>query len=81
MVYGALDLINNYEKKDPFCLFLPLSYPHPPYCVEEPWYSLIDRNKIPGRYEYTNGKINRVCLKEFLMDKKCKTGLKNSGEN
>jgi len=70
MVYGALDFINNYEKKDPFCLFLPLSYPHPPYSVEEPWYSLIDRNKIPRRYEYTNWKDKPSLLKGILDGQK-----------
>ena len=54
MVYGALDFIENFKKNQSFCLFLPLGYPHPPYCVEDPWYSSIDRNKIPDRYEYKN---------------------------
>ena len=36
MVYGALDFIEDYKNEKPFCLFLPLGYPHPPYCVEEP---------------------------------------------
>lgn len=48
-VLGALDLIYNYEGDKPLCIYLPLTYPHPPYCVEEPWYSLIDRDKLPRR--------------------------------
>ena len=36
------------ERKDnePFFLYLTISYPHPPYACEEPWYSSIDRNLI-----------------------------------
>ncbi|MFW5893747.1 MAG: sulfatase-like hydrolase/transferase [Verrucomicrobiota bacterium] len=48
-VLGAIEVIRNYEGDQPLCIFLPLTYPHPPYAVEEPWYSLIDRNKLPPR--------------------------------
>jgi arylsulfatase A-like enzyme len=30
----------------PFCLFLPLRFAHPPYVVEEPWFSLHDRGAV-----------------------------------
>ncbi len=33
---GAIELINNYEGDQPLCIYLPLTYPHPPYAVEEP---------------------------------------------
>lgn len=33
----------------PFFLYCTLSYPHPPYGCEEPWYSLIDRGRLPPR--------------------------------
>ncbi len=49
MVYGALDFIRNYDDDAPMCIFLPIGYPHPPYCVEDPWYSAIDRRTIPKR--------------------------------
>ncbi len=49
MILGARDLIRNYQGEKPLCIFLPIHYPHPPYCVEEPWYSLTDRNKVPDR--------------------------------
>ncbi len=39
----------------PFCLYLPLSCPHPPYAVEEPYYSLIDRSKLPERIPTPEG--------------------------
>ena len=49
MVDGALDLIRNAPADQPLCIYLPLSYPHPPYGVEDPWYSQIDRDLIPSR--------------------------------
>ena len=51
-VLGALDFIRNYDGDQPLCIYLPLTYPHPPYCVEEPWYSLTDRAAIPRRAQY-----------------------------
>jgi arylsulfatase A-like enzyme len=48
-VMGAVDFIKNYDGEKPLCIYLPLTYPHPPYAVEEPWYGAIDRNLLPGR--------------------------------
>lgn len=48
-VMGALDFIRHYDGEQPFCVFLPLSYPHPPYSCEEPYYSMIDRAAIPDQ--------------------------------
>jgi arylsulfatase A-like enzyme len=45
-VLDAIDLIRNYDGDQPLCIYLPLLYPHPPYGVEEPYYSLIDRSKV-----------------------------------
>lgn len=33
----------------PLCLFLGLTYPHPPYMAEEPYYSAARRDRIPAR--------------------------------
>jgi len=49
MVLGAIDKIKNYDGDKPLCIYLPIQYPHPPYCVEEPWYSMTDRNALPPR--------------------------------
>ncbi|MBN1250218.1 MAG: sulfatase-like hydrolase/transferase, partial [Anaerolineae bacterium] len=48
-VLGAIEFIKNAPQDQPLCIYLPLTYPHPPYGVEEPWYSLIDREKLPPR--------------------------------
>ena len=52
MVRGAIDFLGRYDGDQPLCLFLPLGYPHPPYCVEEPWYSVTNRDDIPDRHTY-----------------------------
>ena len=54
MVNGAMDFLRSYDGEQPLCLFLPIGYPHPPYCVEEPWYSLTDRDAIPDQFQYDN---------------------------
>lgn len=33
--------------REPFCLYLSLTAPHPPYAVEEPFFSRIDRSLVP----------------------------------
>lgn len=48
-VEAAIDFIKNRPKNKPFVIYLPLLYPHPPYGVEDPWFSLIDRKKLPAR--------------------------------
>lgn len=48
-VLGAVEYIKNAPEDKPFCLYLPLTYPHPPYAVEDPWHSMIDRGRMPPR--------------------------------
>jgi arylsulfatase A-like enzyme len=49
-VFGAIDQIHAHRNSDaPLCLYLPLTYPHPPYGVEEPYFSAIDRNALAPR--------------------------------
>ena len=48
-VLGARDFILDYDGDQPLFINLALAYPHPPYGVEEPWHSQIDRSRIPAR--------------------------------
>lgn len=48
-VLEAVDLIRAWDDERPFCLFLALEMPHPDYGVEDPWFSAIDRRKLPSR--------------------------------
>ncbi len=51
-VLGAIDLIKNPPPASagrPLCIYLPLGCPHPPYAVEDPYYSQIDPAALPPR--------------------------------
>jgi arylsulfatase A-like enzyme len=48
-IEGAIDLIRHPPADRPLCIYLPLTYPHPPYAVEEPWFGMIDRSRLPPR--------------------------------
>ncbi|MBN2154318.1 MAG: sulfatase-like hydrolase/transferase, partial [Candidatus Lokiarchaeota archaeon] len=50
-VLGAVDFIKNWDPSGgrPLCIYLPLVFPHPEYRVEEPFFSMIDRSKVPPR--------------------------------
>lgn len=49
VVLAAADLIRSHQGDQPLCLFLALHNPHPPYGVEDPWFSAIDRASLPPR--------------------------------
>ena len=63
MVYGAIDFLNAYDGDQPLCVFLPIGFPHPPYCVEEPWYSMTDRASLPERWQYEDWSDKPALLK------------------
>lgn len=48
-IFGAIEQIKNAPEDKPLCIYLPILYPHPPYAVEDPWYSMIDKSKLPNR--------------------------------
>jgi arylsulfatase A-like enzyme len=48
-VDAAIRDLKGMPEDKPFCMFLGLMFPHPEYGVEEPYYSAIDRSKIPPR--------------------------------
>ena len=48
-VDSAIERLKNPVDDRPLCIFLGLFYPHVPYNIEEPYYSMIDRNKLPKR--------------------------------
>lgn len=54
-VQGAIDFLQDAPKDKPFCIFLSLSHPHCPYAIEDPWFSMIDRRKLPKRVPTPDG--------------------------
>ncbi len=45
-IESALNFLDE-DHEQPFCVYLPLSFAHPPYVAEEPWFSLHDRAAMP----------------------------------
>lgn len=45
-IQSALQFLDE-DHEQPFCVYLPLSFVHPPYRVEEPFFSMHDLNSIP----------------------------------
>lgn len=48
-VDACIERIKNKVDDRPLCMFVGLMYPHTPYAIEEPYYSMIDRKKLPPR--------------------------------
>jgi arylsulfatase A-like enzyme len=67
-VHAAMDFIRDYRGEQPFCLYLPLQYPHPPYAVEEPYFSCIDRQKLPPRIPGIDDPA-KPCLLKGIRDR------------
>jgi arylsulfatase A-like enzyme len=76
-VQGAIDLIRRYGRGQgpaaqagkPLCLYLPLTYPHPPYAVEDPWYSMIDRTQLPPRLPTPDGWRGKPSLLKGIWER------------
>ncbi len=45
-VHAAIDFLRS-KPTEPFCLFLPLTFPHCPYSAPQPWHDLIDPDDLP----------------------------------
>lgn len=76
-VNAALNYLEERSKKPggkPFFVYCTLMFPHPPYGCEEPWYSLIDRTKLPPRrpeVEKLEGKseiLRQIRAKQAMND-------------
>ena len=68
-VRGAIDLIENAPPDQPLCIYLPLTYPHPPYAVEEPWFSMIDREQLPARVPTPEGWVGKPSLLKGIHER------------
>lgn len=45
-VHAAIEFLRT-KPTEPFCLFLPLTFPHCPYSAPQPWHDLIDPADLP----------------------------------
>lgn len=62
----------------PFFLYVTLIFPHPPYTCEDPWYSMIDRSKIPPRRPSALGLPGKPSMLREIAEKQ---GLHDWGED
>lgn len=69
MVLGAIDAIRNHTGDQPLCIYLPLSYPHPPYGVEEPYFSMIHRAALPPRAPTPEGWRDKPALLKGIWER------------
>jgi arylsulfatase A-like enzyme len=67
-VTGAVDLIREAPDGQPLCIYLPLIFPHLPYCVEEPWFSQIDRSKLTPRIPTPTDWSGRPSIEKGLVE-------------
>lgn len=66
-VDAAIDRIKNKPKDKPLCVFLGLVNPHPPYQVEEPYFSAIDRSKLKTRVT-SDGDEGKPLIEEKIRE-------------
>jgi len=70
VVDAAINRLLNPVDEKPMCMFLGLSFPHTPYAVEEPYFSTIDRSKLPKRAGIGTNKpkIQQLLRQNMAMD-------------
>ena len=68
-VEDAIQFIEQYDGDQPLCIYLPLQYPHCPYRVEEPWFSMIDRTKLPPRRPLPEPEAGKASIIRDMADR------------
>lgn len=68
-VQGAIDQIGALPADRPFCIYLPLTYPHPPYGVEEPWFAMIKQEDLPSRTPTPPGWPGKPSLLQGIQER------------
>lgn len=58
-IQSALQFLDE-DHDQPWCLFLPLSFAHPWYVVEEPYFSMHDRDALPAPVPPVGGDTTRA---------------------
>ncbi len=48
------------KTRKPFCLYVPIAFPHPPYEVEDPYFSMYERSKLISPYPFTLEQTDRA---------------------
>jgi arylsulfatase A-like enzyme len=69
-VNESIKFIQKYDQEEPFCVFLGLVKPHPPYKIEDPYFHAIDRTKLPERIQLSEEEMAKKpkALKELMKE-------------
>ncbi len=70
-VTACVNYINEKRKngnEKPFFVYCTLMFPHPPYAVDDPWFSSIDRSKLPPRKPWCADKPRMLTETANLMN-------------
>ncbi|HSR05002.1 MAG TPA: sulfatase-like hydrolase/transferase, partial [Proteiniclasticum sp.] len=62
---AAISKIKNHNYEQPLCLFLGVINPHPPYQVEEPYFSAIRREDLSPRIKPEDG-VGKALMMELI---------------
>jgi len=65
---AAYSIRKNAKRKRPFFMFVGLFFPHPPYQVEQKYYDLIDKTKLPPRIPTIEGNDGKPMMERGLRD-------------
>lgn len=74
-VLSLVDLVRSYPRS-PFCIYLGLTYPQPPYAVESPYFEEIDRKSLREALPVPAGWIDKPGILKAIYDRQ---NLKNLG--
>lgn len=68
---GALDFVSRCRDKQPFCMFVGLGHPHPPYEVEEPYFSAVKALNLPKRIPAPEERETLPLMMQRLLENFC----------
>ncbi|MFW9821820.1 MAG: sulfatase-like hydrolase/transferase [Candidatus Thorarchaeota archaeon] len=69
IIFGAIEFIQNYEGNKPVCMYIALALPHPPYGIEEPWYTITNRKCLPPRIKTPNNWKDKPSLLKGIYER------------
>ena len=69
LIGGAVRSIRkNAKRRQPFFMFVGLMFPHPPYQIEQKYYELIDKSKLPPRIPTLQDSDGKPMMERGLRD-------------
>lgn len=80
-ILGAIEQINRAPDDQPLCIYLPITYPHPVYAVEEPFSRKSSAKSCRRARQLPIGAPSRAFWKAFPSCKTCASGTKRAGRS